>query len=196
MTRKDVTTTEIVAGGTDAECLLSLTSTDAADAKRVFPTFRLTHLVTVRFDMDAVEAADFLNLCGAAPTPAPQNVDAAFHVHLRRVIDRSRLDCPFVEDAPGPYHHTIRPRGYDYSVDAGISQGHGNVARRLSKHAFRTADVRSLNNLALPRREGSHLAAAGTLHLACDRGAPYTTRNWCPIGLGSSDFPISGLVDY
>jgi hypothetical protein len=36
---------------------------------------------------------------------------------LRRVIDRYRLDCLFVEDAPGQYHHTTRPGGYDYSVD-------------------------------------------------------------------------------
>jgi hypothetical protein len=32
---------------------------------------------------------------------------------LRCVIDRYRLDCLFVEDAPGQYHHTARPRGYD-----------------------------------------------------------------------------------
>jgi hypothetical protein len=36
------------------------------------------------------------------------------------------------------------------------------VARRLSKYAFRTPDVRSLDNLALSRGEGSRLAAAGT----------------------------------
>jgi len=70
-----------------------------------------------RFDMDVVEAAVFLNFCGAATTPTPQNADAEFHAHLRRVIDRYRLDCLFVEDAPGQHTHTTRPRGYDYSVD-------------------------------------------------------------------------------
>jgi hypothetical protein len=67
--------------------------------------------------MDVVEAAVFLNLCGAAPIQASQNADAEFHAHLRRVIDRYRLDCLLVEDAPGQYHHATRPRGYDYSVD-------------------------------------------------------------------------------
>ena len=75
-------------------------------AKAVLP-FRLTRLVVARFDMDVVEAAVFLNLCGAAPIQASQNADAEF-----------RLDCLFVEDAPGQYHHATRPRGYDYSVDA------------------------------------------------------------------------------
>ena len=68
------------------------------------------------------------------------------------------------------------------------------MARQLSKHAFRTADVRSLDNLALSRGEGSRLAAAGTLHLASDRGASCAARKWRPFGLGSSDFLISGLV--
>src|SRR5258708_19089100 len=117
MTRKNITTAEITAGRTDAEHLLSLTSADAADAERAVPPFRLTQLVMARFDMDVVEAAVFLNFCGAAPTPTQQNADAEFHAQLRRVIDRYRLDCLFVEDAPGQYHHTTRPRGYDYSVD-------------------------------------------------------------------------------
>ncbi len=93
MTRKNITTAEITAGRTDAEHLLSLTSADAADAERAVPPFRLTQLVMARFDMDVVEAAVFLNFCGAAPTPTPQNADAEFHAHLRRVIDRFRLDC-------------------------------------------------------------------------------------------------------
>src|SRR5260370_15403044 len=118
MTRKNITTAEITAGRIDAEHLLSLTSADAADAERAVPPFRLTQLVMARFDMDVVEAAVFLTFCGAATTPTPQNADAEFHAHLRRVIDRYRLDCLFVEDAPGQYRHTTRPRGYDYSVDA------------------------------------------------------------------------------
>jgi hypothetical protein len=76
MTRKNITTAEITAGRTDAELLLSLTSADAAGAERAVPPFRLTQLVMARFDMDVVEAAVFLNFCGAAPTPTPQNADA------------------------------------------------------------------------------------------------------------------------
>jgi hypothetical protein len=115
MTRKNIATADITGSSTDVERLLSLTSAGAADVERAVPPFRLMQLVVARFDMDVVEAAVFLNLCGA--TQAPQNADAEFHVHLRRVIDRYKLDCLFVEDAPGQYHHATRPRGYDYSVD-------------------------------------------------------------------------------
>jgi hypothetical protein len=117
MKRKSVAA-DITASSTDAERLLSLTSAGAADVWRAVPPFRLMQLVVARFDMDLVEAAVFLNLCGAPPTQAAQNAEAEFHAHLRRVIDRYRLDCLFVEDAPGQHHHATRPRGYDYSVDA------------------------------------------------------------------------------
>src|SRR5258708_19056261 len=117
MTRKNITTAEITASRTDAELLLSFTAAHCAGGGRAAPPFRLTQLFMARFDMDVVEAAVFLNFCAAVPTPTPQNADAEFHAHLRRVIDRYRLDCLFVEDAPGQYHHTTRPRGYDYSVD-------------------------------------------------------------------------------
>jgi hypothetical protein len=118
MTRKHISTPDITAGITDTERLLSLAPPGAASAERAVLPFRLTQLVVARFDMEVVEAAVFLNLCGAAPIQASQNADAEFHVHLRRVIDRYRLDCLFVEDGPGQYHHATRPRGYDYSVDA------------------------------------------------------------------------------
>jgi hypothetical protein len=117
MTRKALATPDIAAGSTDAEHLLLLSLAGAADAQRAALPLRLTQLVVARFDMVVVEAAVFHNLCGP-PTQASQSADADFHVHLRRVIDRYRLDCLFVADAPGQYHHAIRPRGYDYSVDA------------------------------------------------------------------------------
>ena len=118
MTRKALATPDIAAGSTDAEHLLSLSLAGAADVQRAALPLRLTQLVVARFDMVAVETAVFLSLCGAPPMQASQSADAKFHVHLRRVIDRYRLDCLFVADAPGQYHHAIRPRGYDYSVDA------------------------------------------------------------------------------
>ena len=67
MTRKNITTAEITAGRTDAEHSLSLTSADAADARRAVPPFRLTQLVMARFDMDVVEAAVFLSDAIALP---------------------------------------------------------------------------------------------------------------------------------
>ena len=194
MTRKNITTAEITAGRTDAELLLSFTSADAADAERAVPPFRLTQLVMARFDMDVVEAAVFLNFCAAAPTPTPQNADAEFHAHLRRVINRYRLDCLFVEDAPGQYHHTTRPRGYDYLVDA-VHPKDMETWRANYRNMHSVQQMFAASIIWLYRGgEGSRLAAAGTLHLASDRGASCAARKWRPFGLGSSDFLISGLV--
>jgi hypothetical protein len=114
MTRKNTTPTDITSA---AERLLSPTSVDDADVGRGAP-MRLTQLVVARFDMDVVEARVFLDCCGAVHVPVQQKADAEFHVQLRRVIDRYKLGCLFVDDAPGQDHHTIRPRGYDYVVDA------------------------------------------------------------------------------
>ena len=102
MTRKNITTAEITAGRTDAELLLSFTSADAADAGRAVSPFRLTQLVMARFDMDVAEAAVFLNFRGAAPTLTPQNADAEFRAHLRRVIDRLQTGLPVRRGCAGP----------------------------------------------------------------------------------------------
>jgi hypothetical protein len=107
-----------VSGGTEVERLMLLTSADAAAAEQAFPNFRLSKLVAARFDMDVVEANRFLNLCGAAAMPPPPHADTTFHRQLRRILDRYGLGCLFVDDAPGRHHHAVRPRGYDYSVDA------------------------------------------------------------------------------
>jgi hypothetical protein len=116
VTTEALATPDITASSTDADHLLSLVSASTKQ-RAVFP-FRLTQLVVARFDMAVVEAVAFLNLSGSPPIQTSQSADAEFHVHLRRVIDRYRLECLFVADAPGRYHHAIRPRGYDYSVDA------------------------------------------------------------------------------
>jgi hypothetical protein len=118
MTRKALATPGITAGSTDAQHLPSLPLAGAADVQRPVLPLRLTQLVAARFDMATVEAAVFLDLCGSPPIQTSQSADAEFHAHLRRIIDRYRLDSLFVADAPGLYHHAIRPRGYDYSVDA------------------------------------------------------------------------------
>jgi hypothetical protein len=114
MTRKDATPTDITSA---AERLLSLKSADVADVGRAAP-MRLTQLVVARFDMDVVEARVFLDCCGAVHVPTQQKADAEFHIQLQRVIDRYGLGYLFVDDAPGQNHHMIRPRGYDYAVDA------------------------------------------------------------------------------
>jgi hypothetical protein len=118
MIRKNTVTPDITSGVTGNGRLLLLALAGAAGAERAVLPVRLIQLVVARFDMDVAEAAAALNLCGDAPIQVSRNADAEFHAHLWRVIDRYRLDCLFVENGPGRYHHAIRPRGYDYSIDA------------------------------------------------------------------------------
>jgi hypothetical protein len=118
MIRKNTVTPDNTSDSTGVGHLLLLALAGGAGAEHEVLPFRLIQLVVARFDMDVVEAAAVFNLCGGAPMQVSQNADAEFHAHLRRVIDRYRLDCLFVENGPGRYHHAIRPRGYDYSIDA------------------------------------------------------------------------------
>jgi hypothetical protein len=119
MIRKNAVTPDNITSGVTANGhLLLLALAGAAGAERAVLPVRLIQLVVARFDMDVAEAAAVLNLCGGTPIQVSRSADGEFHAHLRRVIDRYRLDCLFVENGPGRYHHAIRPRGYDYSIDA------------------------------------------------------------------------------
>lgn len=109
---------EFVPGETDVERLLSIALADPRATVEAFPNFRLTRLVEARFDMDPREARIFLDLCGSAPMLTPLHADAAFHDHLLHTLDRYGLAHLFVAGAPGAHHHGLRPRGYDYLVDA------------------------------------------------------------------------------
>jgi hypothetical protein len=91
VTTEALATPDITASSTDADHLLSLVS--ASNKQRAVFPFRLTQLVVARFDMAVVEAVAFLNLSGSPPIQTSQSADAEFHVHLRRVIDRYRLEC-------------------------------------------------------------------------------------------------------
>ena len=176
MTRKALATPDIAAGSTDAEHLLSLSLAGAADVQRAALPLRLTQLVVARFDMVAVETAVFLSLCGAPPMQASQSADAKFHVHLRRVIDRYRLDCLFVADAPGQYHHATRPRGYDYSVDA-VHSKDMETWRADYRSMHSVQQIFTASTIWLYRDgKGSRVATPSTLHLEGCRGALQVLR--------------------
>jgi hypothetical protein len=106
------------AGPPAIEHLVLIAAADPAAAEQAFSDLRLTEIVVARFDMDVVEASCFLEFCGATAVSSPHHADAAFHEQLRRTLDRYELGGLFVDDGPGRHHHAVRPRGYDYSVDA------------------------------------------------------------------------------
>jgi len=100
--------------------LLALQS--AAVAKEYFPDYRLTKLVCARLQLDETEIALLSAVIGinlhsnpAAPRP--------FDDQLRHVISRYRLQQLFSDDGHAPYHHGIRPTGYDFFHDEVIPEG-------------------------------------------------------------------------
>jgi hypothetical protein len=108
-----------LADPTAIEHLMLLASADHAAAEQAVPDLRLIQVVAARFDMEDAEAECFLTgSSGASAMSPPHHADAAFHGHLKQTLNRYELGCLFVHDAPGRHHHTVRPRGYDYSVDA------------------------------------------------------------------------------
>lgn len=81
---------------------------------------RLSKLVAQRFDMDEEEALRFALACGSnlavAAEPEP------FDRHLRDMILRYGLVGLFQDNGHYPYHHAIKPAGYDYDADAVIPE--------------------------------------------------------------------------
>jgi hypothetical protein len=110
-------------GKSSAQVLLSLAVTDVGRARELFPAYRLTQLVSARFDLDEAEAAFFTDLTDAScPTPGLAST-ALFNDHLRASIERYFLTTLFCDDGPGRHHHAIRPTGYDYYADAVDAEG-------------------------------------------------------------------------
>jgi hypothetical protein len=105
-------------GEGSVQTLLSLALANPERAKERFPAYRLTQLVTARFDMDDVEATIFANLARPPATARLLRDTAPFNDHLRDAIGRLGLTPLFCDDGPGRHHHAIRPTGYDYHADA------------------------------------------------------------------------------
>ena len=105
-------------GEGSVQTLLSLALADPERAKERFPAYRLSQLVTARFDMDDVEATIFANLARPPATARLLHDPAPFNDHLRDAIERFGLTSLFCDNGPGRHHHAIRPPGYDYHADA------------------------------------------------------------------------------
>lgn len=100
---------------------LSLASVDAARDR--FPGYRLTRLVGARLDLDEVDIGHFSDILGVDLLRPVLGVLRPFDFHLREVIARYDLDTLFRDEGHAPYHHAIRPTGYDFYRDEVIPTG-------------------------------------------------------------------------
>ena len=100
---------------------LSLASAEAAHDR--FPGYRLTRLVGARLELDEVDIGRLAGVLGVDLLQPVSGVLRPFDFHLRDVIARYDLDAVFRDEGHAPYHHAIRPTGYDFYRDEVIPIG-------------------------------------------------------------------------
>jgi hypothetical protein len=103
--------------------LISLALRSVAAAKERFPDYRLTRLVSARLELDEPDVAQLADLFGADVLRPARDALRPFDHHLRYVIVRYGLEALFCDDGYAPYHHAIRPTGYDFFHDEVIPAG-------------------------------------------------------------------------
>lgn len=90
----------------------------SADAtRRQFPGYRLTRLVAARPELDEKDIEWFCDVLGADLLRPVAGASKPFDHYLRHVIALYDLRGLFRDDGHAPYHHAIRPAGYDYHRD-------------------------------------------------------------------------------
>jgi hypothetical protein len=104
-----------ILSGPLAAIALSLCSVEAA--KERFPGYRLSTLMRQRLELDEQDLALLSAAVGFDVLAEFAGVPRPFNEHLRRVIARHSLDALFCDDGHAPYHHGIRPTGYDFHRD-------------------------------------------------------------------------------
>lgn len=100
---------------------LSLKSIQAAQER--FPGYRLTRLVGSRLELDDADIGRLSSILGVDFLQPVSSVSRPFDSHLRDVIARYGLETLFRDDGHAPYHHAIRPTGYDFHRDEVIPTG-------------------------------------------------------------------------
>ncbi|WP_318911059.1 hypothetical protein [Shinella zoogloeoides] len=100
---------------------LSLASVEAARER--FPGYRLTRLVAARLELDEADIARLSGILDVDLFRSIPDVKRPFDFHLRNVIARYDLGALFRDDGHAPYHHSIRPTGYDFHRDEVIPVG-------------------------------------------------------------------------
>ncbi len=100
---------------------LSLASVQVARSR--FSGYRLTRLVAARLELDESDIDRLSDVLGVDLLRSIPGVSRPFDFHLRDVIARYGLEALFRDDGHAPYHHSIRPAGYDFHRDAVIPVG-------------------------------------------------------------------------
>jgi hypothetical protein len=121
-------------------------------------------------DLDMASFPEILELDLASPS---MQQSRPFNYQLRYVVTCYGLQTLFNDDGPGPYHHAIRPTGYDFHLDVVLPAAMERVSKQQSECGYALkvrgqtrAKERALcsNDSASPwKRILSYLPTAATL---------------------------------
>jgi hypothetical protein len=100
--------------------VLELALRSPGEAKVHFPDYRFSRLVASRLQLDDLDIESFSGILELEAVDPLMEQKRPFNYQLRHVITRYALQSLFGDDGPGPYHHAIRPTGYDFHSDAVI----------------------------------------------------------------------------
>jgi hypothetical protein len=100
--------------------VMQLALRSPGEAKVRFPNYRFSRLVASRLQLEDLDRESFSGILDLGPVNLSIEQRRPFDYQLRHVITRYGLQSLFGDDGPGPYHHAIRPTGYDFHSDTVI----------------------------------------------------------------------------
>lgn len=103
--------------------LIALALNNSAAAKERFPNYPLTRLLCARLELDEHDMIRLADIIGDQALRPTAGVPRPFNEHLRHIIVHYGFEALFSDDGHAPYHHAIRPTGYDFHRDEVIPSG-------------------------------------------------------------------------
>jgi hypothetical protein len=114
-------------------------------AKERFPSYQLARLVGARLELYERDLDQLSCILGTDVLRRPLGALRPFDGHLRYVIARYHLGALFNDDGHAPYHHSIRPTGYDFYCDevdpTGMEQWRVDYRSMPDEHQMLAASI-------------------------------------------------------
>ena len=98
--------------------VMQLALRSPGEAKVRFSDYRFSRLVASRLQLNDLDMASFSEILKLGLASPSMDQSRPFNYQLRYVVTCYGLQALFNDDGPEPYHHAIRPTGYDFHLDA------------------------------------------------------------------------------
>ena len=97
--------------------VMQLALRSPGEAKVRYSNYRFSRLVASRLQLNDLDMASFPEILELDLASPSMQQSRPFNYQLRYVAAGHGLQTLFNDDGPGPYHHAIRPTGYDFHLD-------------------------------------------------------------------------------